>query len=139
MTAKRECRLRLQKDESISYYVHTCTTFLDLSRERRDRVYSQVLVSPSPITVCSMTVDSYEQHGLMARMNPDYFVDDEGRTIHEDKYIIASKAAVLRSSSFGLLRTSKTIAREAAFVFTGRIPFISGGRKSGTHFLAGLI
>jgi hypothetical protein len=60
-----------------------------------------------------MTIDSHENNALMDR---DWFKDDEGRLIHEDKYIITSKAAILEELAFGLLRASKTIASEAALV-----------------------
>ncbi|KAN0102186.1 hypothetical protein V8E51_012696 [Hyaloscypha variabilis] len=126
MAARRECRLRLRKGEPVSYYIHTFTTFLDLSRELRDRIYSEALISPNPITVCSMTVDSHEEYPLM---DPDWFKDDEGRTIHEDKYIIASKAAVLKELAFGLLRASKTIASEAAVVLYRSNTFHFGGSQ----------
>lgn len=126
MAAKRECRLRLRKGEPVSYYMHTCATFLDLPRELRDRIYSTALISPNPITVCSMTVDSYENNTLI---DPDWFKDDEGRIIHEDKYIIASKAAILKELAFGLLRASKTIAREAAVVLYRSNTFHFGGSQ----------
>jgi hypothetical protein len=127
MAARRECRLRLRKDEPVSYYIHICTTFLDLSRELRDRIYSEALTSPNPIIVCSINIDSYEDHSLMARMEPDYFKDDEGRMIHEDKFIIASKAALLKELAFGLLRASKTIANEAALALYSSNTFHFGG------------
>lgn len=126
MAAKRACRLRLRKGEPVSYYMHTFTTFLDLPRELRDQIYSKALISPSPITVCSMTVNNHEQDSLMG---PDWFKDDEGRTIHEDKYIIASKAAVQEELAFGLLRASKTIASEAAIVLYSSNTFHFGGSQ----------
>ncbi|KIM94047.1 hypothetical protein OIDMADRAFT_149516 [Oidiodendron maius Zn] len=126
MAAKRECRLRLRKSEPVSYYMHTCTTFLDLPRELRDRIYSTALISPNPITVCSMTVDSHENNTLM---DPDWFKDDEGRIIHDDKYIIASKAAILEELAFGLLQASKTIASEAAVVLYRSNTFHFGGSQ----------
>lgn len=124
MSGKRECRLRLRRGEPVSYYIHTCTTFLDLSPELRSRIYSEAFISLNPIIVCSITVDSHEQHSLM---DPDWFKDSEGRTTHEEKYIIVSKAAVLEELAFGLLRTSKTIASEAAFVLYHSNVFHFGG------------
>lgn len=76
-----------------------------------------------------MTVDTHEQDALMGLMEPDWFKDDEGRTIQEDKYIIASKAAVLEELAFGLLRTSKTIASEAVVVLYRLNTFHFGGSQ----------
>lgn len=122
MAAKRECRLRLRKGEAVSYYIHTCTTFLDLSRELRDRIYSEALISPNPITVCSMTTNRHEQ-------NPYMEPDDEGKMVYEDKYIIAPKAVILKELAFGLLQASKTISSEAALMLYRSNTFHFGGSQ----------
>lgn len=74
-----------------------------LTSELQDRIYSKALISPDPITICSLTVDTHEQDALIGLMEPNWLKDDERRTIHEDKYINASKAAVLKELAFGLL------------------------------------
>lgn len=125
MAAKREYRLRLRKGEPVSYYMHKHTSFLDLSRELRDRIYSEALISPGPITVCSMTVDS---DGPDTLMDPGW-VNVRGRTIHQDTYIIAPRAAVLEDLALGLLRASKTIASEAATTLYGSNTFHFGGSQ----------
>jgi hypothetical protein len=113
MAARRECRLRLWKGEPVSYYMHICIAFLDLSRELRDRIYSEALILPNPITVYLITVNSYKHHSLIER---DYFKDNEERMIYEDKYIIVSKAALFKELAFSLLRASKTIAIETVLI-----------------------
>jgi hypothetical protein len=125
MAARQECPLRLRKGEPDSYYMHTCTTFPNLPRELRDRIYSEALISPNPITVCSMTVESHEN----SLMEPEWFKDDKGRTIHEAMYIIDSKAALLEELAFGLLRASKTIASEVAVVLYSSNTFHFGGSQ----------
>jgi hypothetical protein len=51
---KRVCRIRRRKGEPLSLVKYTAATFLDLPREVRDQIYHIVLVSPDPITICSM-------------------------------------------------------------------------------------
>jgi hypothetical protein len=127
MAAIREFRLRLRQGEPVNYYLHTRTTFLDLPRELRDRIYSEALVSPNPITVCSITVESYEDK---SRFNDDWDKDDKGRRVHEDKYILASNnAALFEELAFRLLRASKTIASEAALTFYRGNTFHFGGTE----------
>jgi hypothetical protein len=62
-------------------------------------------------------------------MEPSWFMDEDRRTIHEDKYVISSKAAVLAELTFGLLRASKAIASEAAVVLYSSNIFHFGGSQ----------
>lgn len=124
MTARQEFRLKLQKGEPASHYMHTCTTFLDLSREIRGQIYLEAFTSPGPISVCSIAVDSYEHHFVH---DIEAFKDDEGRIVHEDRYIIDSRDNLFKNLAFGLLRTSRIIASEAAYTFYRANTFHFGG------------
>lgn len=51
---KPVCRIRWRRGEPLGLIEYTSPTFLDLPREVRDQIYYTVLVSPNPISVCSM-------------------------------------------------------------------------------------
>lgn len=104
---KRICRITWRKGEPLGLAVYPSTTFLDLPREIRDRIYYQALVVSEPITVSSVTVgDPSTQHD-----------EETKQKIVSQAYTIEGRDPILDQIALGLLRCQSTVSSEAAVTF----------------------
>lgn len=101
------CRITRRKGEPLGLAVYPSTTFLDLPREIRDRIYYGALVLWQPITVSSVTVkDPTTTHSEETKQ----------KTVSQ-AYIIEGRDPILDQVPLGLLWCQSTVSSEAAITF----------------------
>ncbi|KAH6723702.1 hypothetical protein BKA61DRAFT_586950 [Leptodontidium sp. MPI-SDFR-AT-0119] len=103
---KRVCRIRWHKGKPLGLIRYAAPTFLDLPRELRDRIYYHALVSPDPITVCSMEYD------WMTTLK-------DGKISLVETVTLDTSNPTNMPPTLAMLSCNRQLATEAAVVFYG--------------------